>query len=71
MSDTLEPYEQDMAWLSERMPDATENTLDAFAEKVSDFVNDMGKSVTTARLDAYAMVLNGDIGCQSTKSTEN
>lgn len=61
MSDTLEPYEQDMAWLKERMPEADEGLMEAFADKVSHLVLDLNQSVCTARLDVYAMVLSGSL----------
>ncbi len=56
MSDTLEHFESDIAWLLERMPDASEAYQDDFAELVathtaSGLSDDRARGLALARLE--------------------
>lgn len=56
MSDILEPFEADIKWLLERMPDASEAYQDDFAELVathtaSGLADDRARGLALARLE--------------------
>jgi hypothetical protein len=49
----LTAWESDAAWLMERIPEATDEQLDAFCDYVTRIVVDMGIELQAARETAY------------------
>lgn len=60
MSDQLEPYEQDMAWLAMQRPGVSIEDQEAFAERVSLIVQDYPKPIAPDKLkEARGLALTG------------
>ncbi len=53
MTEQLEKFEQDRAWLLNKQPSETENDIEAFQEKVSVFDANYGLNDLAARERAY------------------
>lgn len=57
-----EYYEIDQAWLLQYMPEATENQIDAFCEKVAELCCNTCHEEEAIRQVCLDMLLSGEIG---------
>ena len=57
MNDKPSAWEQDASWLLARLPEASDEQLDAFCERVSIIIADMKINEEDARRYAYAGML--------------
>ncbi len=56
MSANPEKYQEDIAWLLQRLPEATETQQEAFADKVAWLVADLAYCDATARSVAFTQL---------------